>query len=229
MSSKSSGSSKGSWFGTFLRVDQGVDYDTPDVARAIASGTVSRVSAKSFAGGTGDVVYVTLDKPVTIGGRTYTQIYYAERTPLVKAGDRIQMGDPVMQGGSNEIGFANANHPAGMLKGGLGAGTQPTQAGQDFLSFVKSAPTMQTSPPAGPAAPDTPTSAPAQQAPTLPQAGQDTQLGTSPDPFGTQPFQPNPASGMGSASSFAAELWSRVQPSSPDTQQLIDNANLIGG
>lgn len=225
MSKASSGKSSGSWFGTFLRVDQGVDYDTPDVARAIRSGTVSRVSPKSFAGGTGDVVYVTLDKPVTVAGRTYTQIYYAERTPLVKPGDHVQMGDPIMQGGTNEIGFANANAPAGILKGGLGAGTQPTQAGQDFLTFVKGAPTMRPSP-AEPAAPDTPTGAPAQQA--LPQAGQDTQLGTAPDPFSTQPFQPNPGSGMGSASSFAAELWSRVQPSNPDTQQLIDNANMIG-
>jgi len=123
---------------TFLRIDQGVDYDAPAPCVAVYSGTVSHVSpVGSFAGGTGQAVYITLDKAVTVNGHTYSQVYYAERAPLVQQGSSVFAGQAVMASGTNELGFASGNSPACGLVGGLGAGTQPTVCGQDFYDFVQ--------------------------------------------------------------------------------------------
>jgi len=122
----------------FERVDQGVDYLQSSPYRAVAAGTITHTSPPgSWAGGTGEAVYEHLDQPVTVDGRTYSDVYYAEEHPLVQQGQRVRAGDPVMEGGGSELGFARGTSPAAPLVGGLGAGTQATQAGQDFLAFVR--------------------------------------------------------------------------------------------
>lgn len=131
----------------FLRIDQGVDWDTPDNVVAVGDGRIVRVAPPgSIAGGTGQIVVEQLDQAVTINGHTYSQVYYSERTPLVKLGQRVSAGSAVMAPGSNEIGFARNGYVAAPLVGGLGAGTQPTIEGRDFYAFV-SALTHATAPP----------------------------------------------------------------------------------
>ena len=123
--------------GQFARVDQGVDWQEGSPYRSVGAGVVTRVAPRSFAGGTGDAVYITLDHPVTVNGRTYRQVYYAEQSPLVHLGQRVAAGQPVMRGGGAELGFASGNAPAAALVGGLGRGTQQTTPGQDFLAFTR--------------------------------------------------------------------------------------------
>ena len=120
---------------TFERVDQGVDYmqSTPYVA--VGDGVVSAITG-GWRGGTGLGVYITLDHPITVNGRTYDQVYYAELHPLVKQGQRVKMGQPIAAGGAGELGFAHDNGPVAPLVGGYGAGTKPSQAGHDFLDLA---------------------------------------------------------------------------------------------
>ena len=119
----------------FARVDQGVDYVSPGPVGAFGPGTIMSIT-KGMAGGTGDIIKERLDKPVTVNGRTYNQVYYSEESPLVRAGQRVGFGQPVMKGGGNELGFLNQNGQMAPLVGGLGAGTQPTQMGNDFLAWM---------------------------------------------------------------------------------------------
>ena len=121
--------------GKFERVDQGVDYMASQPVGAVGSGTIESIS-KGMAGGTGYIIKERLDKPVSVNGRTYSQVYYSEENPLVKAGQRVGLNQAVMQAGGNEFGFLNQNGQMAPLIGGLGAGTKPTQMGQDFLSFM---------------------------------------------------------------------------------------------
>lgn len=118
------------------RVDQGVDYLSRAPVRAIASGRIESHD-QGMAGGTGDIIRERLDKPISVAGRTYQGVYYSERAPLVDVGATVRAGEPVMEPGSNEIGFLVGDQlDLPPLIGGLGAGTQPTQPGQDFAALV---------------------------------------------------------------------------------------------
>jgi hypothetical protein len=129
------------------RVDQGVDYSQSDPYRAVAAGTVTKISpAGSWAGGTGEAVYEQLANPIVVGGRSYSQVYYAEEHPLVALHQSLQAGQPVMQGGGAEIGFASGGNPVAPLVGGLGSGTQSTQPGYDFQTFASQHPSAPGSP-----------------------------------------------------------------------------------
>jgi len=121
---------------TFERIDQGVDYSQVEPYVALGAGIVERIST-GWAGGTGKAVYVKLNNPITIGGRTYTGYYVAETNPLVQVGQKVRVGQEIASGGAAELGFLINGAPT-PLQGGLGAGTKPTQAGTDFYYFVKS-------------------------------------------------------------------------------------------
>jgi len=119
----------------FGRVDQGVDYTTSSAIHAPLDGVVTRID-QGWAGGTGKAVVVRFHQPITIGGRTYDGFYSAETNPLVGVGARVSAGTPLTTGGSGEIGLTINGQPA-RLVGGLGAGTRPTQAGQDLLTLLQ--------------------------------------------------------------------------------------------
>lgn len=121
---------------TFERVDQGVDWSQAEPYVAIADGKVTAIS-RGWHGGTGIGVYITLDHPITVNGRTYDQVYYAELRPLVKVGQRVHAGEAVVAGGAGELGFAHNNGPVAPLTGGFGAGTQSSVAGHDFLDLAQ--------------------------------------------------------------------------------------------
>lgn len=120
---------------SFERVDQGVDWMQAEPYVAVANGRVTAIT-RGWHGGTGIGVYITLDHPITVNGRTYSQVYYAELRPLVKVGQRVRAGQPVVAGGAGELGFAANNGPVAPLTGGLGAGTQASVAGHDFLALA---------------------------------------------------------------------------------------------
>lgn len=133
----------------FARVDQGVDYSQNEPYVAIGSGTVYAIG-HGFAGPAGQkgrefAVYIRLDHPITVNGRTYREVYYAETTPLVRVGQHVRAGQPVSAGGAAEIGFAHGAAPAAPLVGGLGAGTQSSVAGHDFLDVIQHDPHVQMS------------------------------------------------------------------------------------
>ncbi len=126
--------------GLYEGVDQGVDYSASpgDYLFAVASGVVSKISpAGSWAGGTGEAAYVTLDTPIVAGGRTYKQVYYAEEHPVVTLGQHVYAGDRVAQfvQDQSEIGFAEGNEPAAPRPAPRPA-NQWTQAGQDFRDWM---------------------------------------------------------------------------------------------
>lgn len=50
-----------------------------------------------------------------------------------------------------------------------------------------------------------------------------------PSPADTQPYQAPPGSGPFSSTRYVQDLWSRIQATAPDTQQLQQNAQIIGG
>lgn len=121
----------------FGRIDQGVDISQSSPYVSPGAGTVVRIG--KVAGGTNLGVYVKLDHAVSVNGRNYPGIYVWHTSPLVKPGQRVQAGQPIMSPGSAEVGFATANgSPVAPLVGGLGEGTKPTSPGQDMLSFFKS-------------------------------------------------------------------------------------------
>lgn len=119
----------------YARIDQGVDVAQSNNYLALGAGVVERI-ATGWAGGTGQAVYVRLNKPVVVNGTTYNGYYVAEVAPLVKQGQRVQTGQPIAKGGSAELGFLINGEPT-PLQGGLGAETQPTQAGNDFYTLIK--------------------------------------------------------------------------------------------
>jgi hypothetical protein len=120
----------------YERVDQGVDWSQPEPYVAVADGKVTAIS-RGWHGGTGIGVYITLDHPITVNGRTYDQVYYAELRPLVRVGERVHAGQAVVAGGAGELGFAANNGPVAPLAGGFGAGTQSSVAGHDFLDLAQ--------------------------------------------------------------------------------------------
>ena len=241
----------------FARVDQGVDYYQRQPYLAVAPGRVYAVTG-GFAGGTGKAVYYELDTPVTVNGRSYKQLYVAETTPLVKVGQRVKEGTPLATGGSAELGFANGRTPAAPLVGGLGAGTQATREGHDFLDFVTQPdiaarihadrgpmpqPTpISPAPPASSPAPGrfpvpgaAPLPAPPPSAAAQPEAPADVGNGL-PQPEGTTPMVLAPGSGAiadaaTGGGGYVNRLWSMIasQPNaSPDTLAYVQNAALGG-
>lgn len=121
--------------GKFARVDQGVDFVASTPVKALVPGRVVSIT-KGMAGGTGHIIKVMLDHPVTVNGRTYYGIYYSEQSPLVKVGQHLRAGMAVMGAGGNEIGFLDQHMQMPPLVGGLGAGTQPSVGGQDFYAWL---------------------------------------------------------------------------------------------
>jgi len=113
------------------RIDQGVDLTSDGPFSALASGTVVYVDP-NFWHGT-PAVYERLDAPVVVGGRRYDEIYYAETEALVRVGQRLAAGQPVIAAGSAELGFARHDLPAahGAYREGV-----PTQAGRDFYAYL---------------------------------------------------------------------------------------------
>lgn len=127
------------------RVDQGVDYSRPykGPVYAIGDGVVYKIDpVGSKAWGGGGAIYYQLDNPVRVNGRIYSQVYTAETGRiLVSVGDRVKRGQQIAftASGWQESGFAKGGGPLAPVIGGLGAGTQPTQAGRDFLTLVHGA------------------------------------------------------------------------------------------
>jgi hypothetical protein len=119
----------------FGRVDQGVDVSQTRPYVSPGAGVVVRIGR--VAGGTNQGVYIRLDQPVTVAGRSYPGIYVWHTSPLVKPGQRVSAGQAIMSAGSAEVGFATADgRPVAPLVGGLGAGTKPTSSGQDMLAWI---------------------------------------------------------------------------------------------
>jgi hypothetical protein len=119
----------------YARIDQGVDYSQSQPYTALGTGIVEDIST-GWQGGTGQAVYVKLNKPVVVNGRTYYEYYVAETTPLVKKGDRVRVGQQIAKGGAAELGFLIGGQPT-KLVGGYGSGTKPTQAGKDFWDLIQ--------------------------------------------------------------------------------------------
>lgn len=124
------------------RVDQGVDVHQGGAYGALAAGKITRIG--SIAGGSNKVVYDQFNRPVTIGGRTYTGEYVGETAPIAHLGQHVTAGQSLAGGGSAEVGLTAGTgkniHPAGPLIGGLGAGTKQTQAGKDMLAIMLALP-----------------------------------------------------------------------------------------
>lgn len=213
--------------GQVKRLDQGIDYQGKVGDPVVAIGLARVDYVKDDPGGFGKVVYYTLlDGPAR--GR---QIYVGHAAPLVHAGQIVQRGVAVAQ--LQQVSGGNAaNLPGwteiGFAKGGVPEGPQTAKSFQSLLkgASTPSAPTTtadQNPAPAAPAQPD---------GPVLPSPGTSTPTDTQPYTFSTQPYQPPPGSGMNSTNPFVAELWNRIasQPaSSPDTQLLASNAQLMSG
>src|SRR5215831_1717094 len=97
------------------RVDQGVDAIQSSPYKAPAAGTIVKIDPNWYKGTPN--IYLKLDHPITIQGRTYPGMYFAETSliPGMKVGDRIKAGQAIAGGsppgsGLGEQGFA-APHP----------------------------------------------------------------------------------------------------------------------
>jgi len=217
----------------YARIDQGVDWSQSEPYKAVGSGTVVKISHGFVGMEPGDDwgVYIVLDHPITVNGRTYGEVYYAETKPLVRVNQRVKAGQPVTVGGAAEIGFARNGTPVSQPIGGIGSGTKPSQAGQDFYDFVTHAHTVTNTPQPTPMAPGDQVQPNGQQQPTI-----------------VPPVQqalPNemsigaPGASLPGSVSYtthpveAAQLWQQVADStdvlSPDTQQLLNNAQMAAG
>jgi len=138
----------GTWSGTPFdpahtttgRTDEGVDFTSSSPYMAVAPGRVVHIDP-NFYNGTA-AVYIRLDKPVSVNGRTYDGLYYAETSPMVRVGQHVTPGQDVIGPGNAEIGFARrfGKSDASWLPAAHGVYHEgdPTQAGQDFLSTVGS-------------------------------------------------------------------------------------------
>jgi hypothetical protein len=115
----------------FGRVDQGVDITSSQPYTALAAGTVTYVD-RNFWQGT-PAVYERLDTPVVVGGRSYDEIYYAETRALVRVGERLVPGEPVIGPGSAELGFARGDLPSAHAIYHEG---DATRAGHDFYAYL---------------------------------------------------------------------------------------------
>lgn len=120
------------------RIDQGWDLTSASPFLAIGSGRVVHIDP-NFYNGT-PAVYIKLDQPVSVNGRTYDAVYYSETAALVRVGQRVQAGQPVTGPGNGEIGFAR-RFGVGWLPAahfGYREGSS-TQAGGDFETALKDA------------------------------------------------------------------------------------------
>jgi lysozyme-like protein len=121
---------------SYARVDQGTDYVSRKPVEALADGVIVSHGG-GMAGGTGDIIKQRFDQPVSVRGRVYYGAYYSEQRPLVRVGQHVKAGQPVMAPGPNEVGYLVGQDLAlPPLVGGLGAGTEPTQPGSDFEATV---------------------------------------------------------------------------------------------
>jgi hypothetical protein len=115
----------------FERLDQGVDYVSGHPYPAFASGTVVSID-RNFWQGT-PAVYEKLDAPIVVNGHRYDEIYYSETPALVRVGQRLVAGQPVIGPGAAEIGFAKGNLPAAHATYHEG---DATRAGRDFYRYM---------------------------------------------------------------------------------------------
>lgn len=209
--------------GELRRLDQGIDYQGTPGDSVVAMGLARVDAVKDDPGGFGKAIYYTL----LTGPMKGQQIYVGHASPTVHARQIVQAGDPVATLLQHSLG--NATHLSGWTEIGFAKGGAPqANSAKRFQSFVKQAGEFQAVAPA-PVQSDGAVQTGA--APSLPQAGQDTQTGAQPIPAETLPYEPAPGSGINSASSFAADTWNRIasQPgSSPDAQLLATNAQTIG-
>ena len=122
------------------RTDEGVDYSSRSPYMAVAPGTVVHIDP-NFYNGT-PAVYIRLDKPVQVNGRTYRGVYYSETQALVRVGQRVQPGQDVIGPGNAEIGFAAkfGSSDASWLPAAHATYHEgdTTQAGSDFASTTGS-------------------------------------------------------------------------------------------
>lgn len=115
----------------FERIDQGVDYVSSRPYQALASGTVVYIDPNFWQGT--PAVYEQLDRPITVNGRTYDEVFYAETAALVHVGQRLMAGQAVIGPGAAEIGFAKGNLPAAHAIYHEG---DQTTAGRDFYRYM---------------------------------------------------------------------------------------------
>jgi hypothetical protein len=115
----------------FGRVDQGVDVTSGSPYPALAAGTVVHIDPNFWQGT--PAVYEQLDTPIMVGGRSYDEIYYSETRALVRTGQRLVPGQPVIGPGSAEIGFASGDLPAAHAIYHEG---DATLAGHDFYTYL---------------------------------------------------------------------------------------------
>jgi hypothetical protein len=126
--------------GSYARIDQGTDYVSYLPVHALAAGKI--VGIYPFAPGEGVASHTEIverfDNPVAVGGHIYYGGYYAEEKPLVKPGQHVKAGDPVMAKGSNELGFLVGQNL--VIPGGpnypLGSASYPTKEGKDYEALV---------------------------------------------------------------------------------------------
>ena len=122
----------------FQRIDQGVDLDYAGNFTAVAPGVIVHIDP-NFYNGT-PAVYERLDKPVTVDGRTYKGVYYAETKALVHVGQTVKTGQPVSGPGAAEIGFASkfGSSTSSWLPSAHNSYTEgkQTTAGADFLNAI---------------------------------------------------------------------------------------------
>jgi Transglycosylase SLT domain len=120
------------WAGVQIgRIDQGVDLTSGHPYPALAPGRVVHIDPDFWQGT--PAVYEKLDMPVSVNGHTYDEIYYSETRALVRVGQRLAVGEPVIAAGSVEIGFARGDLPAahGTYTEGV-----PTEEGSDFFTYL---------------------------------------------------------------------------------------------
>lgn len=208
--------------GKAIRLDQGIDFQGKPGDHVGAIGLARVDYIKDDPEGFGKAIYYTLMD----GPKRGQQVYVGHAQPTVHQGQIVQAGDPVAT--LLLHGLGNASNLSGWTEVGFAKDGAPLPgSAKQFAAFLKN---LGSAASTGDQTASTPqaSQAPAQsvvQPPTLGQPNVD----VSPDPAGSQPFEPAPGSGMGSASSFVAELWNRVQPTSPDTQLLQQNAQSLGG
>ncbi|HET8752644.1 MAG TPA: lytic murein transglycosylase [Gaiellaceae bacterium] len=115
----------------FGRIDQGVDLTSGHPYVALAAGTVVYIDPNFWQGT--PAVYVKLDTPIVVGGRSYDEMFYSETPALVHVGERVVPGEPVIGPGSAELGFASGHLPAAHAVYHEG---DETLAGHDFYTYL---------------------------------------------------------------------------------------------
>lgn len=122
------------------RTDEGKDYGSiRGKIVAVGSGVISNIY--QGLSGFGTTVIERLSSPVTVGGRTYQDVYYGEETgggtPTVQAGESVQAGTEIAPGlgtGGIEVGFWDPSTGRAVDASSYSEGGPPTQAGQDFVT-----------------------------------------------------------------------------------------------